>query len=119
MLGLESSEAAIAMARGNAERNGLGDTAAFAVADLYAEATPVSQAIDKVVLDPPRTGGGPWLETLVSTAKQVVYVSCSAASFAADARRLAKLGFGLDRVGVYDMFPQTGHVEILGVFVRS
>ena len=76
-------------------------------------------AADALLLDPPRTGAGAnlpaWLHAGV---ERVVYVSCNPVTFAADAAVLAAAGFQLAQAGVYDMFPQTAHVETLGVFRR-
>ena len=103
----------------NADRNGLAGRCEFAVADLYDPAWRVGEAA-YLVLDPPRSGAGPnltqWLDG--SGVKRIVYVSCSPESFAQDANVLRGIGFELAEVGIYDMFPQTAHVETLGVFQR-
>jgi tRNA (uracil-5-)-methyltransferase len=44
-----------------------------------------------------------------------VYVSCNALSQLADARALSP-GYHLAELRGYDMFPQTPHLEALGVF---
>ena len=74
-----------------------------------------------MLLDPPRSGAGPNLSRWLSGPRleTVVYVSCNPATFATDARTFSEFGFALTRVGIYDMFPQTSHVETLGVFSRS
>ncbi len=120
VVGLEASAPAIERAGMNARHNGLSERCEFAVQDLYhADCLNPGQA-DYLVLDPPRSGAGPnlpaWLQT--TGAKRVVYVSCSPASFAKDARILASAGFVLEQVGIYDMFPNTAHVETLGIFQR-
>jgi 23S rRNA (uracil1939-C5)-methyltransferase len=72
-------------------------------------------------LDPPRSGAGPNLESWVSAPEleQIVYVSCNPVTFADDAKRLLDSGFVLREVGIYDMFPNTAHVETIGHFVRG
>ena len=47
------------------------------------------------------------------------HVSCNPQSFAEDAQRLQQAGFRLREVGVYDMFPQTAHIETVGNFMRN
>ncbi|MGD8415671.1 MAG: 23S rRNA (uracil(1939)-C(5))-methyltransferase RlmD [Pseudomonadales bacterium] len=116
--GFEASAEAVDRARLNAARNGLGDRCEFAVEDLYdADCLNLGQA-EYVLLDPPRSGAGGnlavWLRR--SGARRVAYVSCSPASFAADAAVLNQAGFVLEQVGVFDMFPHTAHVETLGIF---
>ncbi len=119
--GLEAAAGAIERAQMNAQHNGLSGRCEFAVQDLYdADCLNLGQA-DYLVLDPPRSGAGPnlrtWLE--MTGVKRVAYVSCSPKSFAQDAAVLKQAGFALEQVGIYDMFPNTAHVETLGIFQRA
>lgn len=72
---------------------------------------------DIVVLDPPRSGlarGVP--EALVRRApRRIVYVSCDPATFARDLKALQSGGFSLARLKVFDLFPMTEHVELVGL----
>ena len=52
-------------------------------------------------------------------ATRIVYVSCDPATMARDARRLLDGGYELESLQAFDLFPNTPHVESLGVFVRS
>lgn len=74
-----------------------------------------------IVVDPPRTGMTP--EALQSILKlrpsRLVYVSCDPPTMARDARRLLDGGYRLDSLRGFDLFPNTPHVESLGVFVRT
>jgi len=119
--GLESAPGAVARAERNARLNGLGGRAEFAVADLYDAACPDVPESTYLLLDPPRSGAGPNLERWAgsATVERIAYVSCNPRTFAADAARLARLGFPLQEVGVFDMFPHTAHVETLGLFARG
>lgn len=76
---------------------------------------------DLVIADPARRGlGRPAVGTIAATeAPRVVLVSCDAASFARDGGLLSEAGYRLERVVVLDLFPQTTHVESVGLFVRS
>lgn len=76
---------------------------------------------DVLILDPPRTGLPPRLIAALSRArpKAFAYISCDAATFARDAKILMG-GFRLSEpIRVYDMFPRTAHVELLGLFAPS
>lgn len=118
--GFEASAGAISRARENAQLNGLQHRCEFAVADLYDSRHAIPVDTRRLLLDPPRSGAGPQLARWLSRAEleRVVYVSCNPTTFASDAAVLAGHGFALVDVGVFDMFPQTAHVETLGVFAR-
>jgi 23S rRNA (uracil1939-C5)-methyltransferase len=123
--GLEGAQELVERGRLNAQRNGLARRAEFAAVDLYAS-SPAAELTDRigaatqVLLDPPRTGGGPILPLLArSKVERIAYVSCHPVSFAHDAAVLAKAGFRLSRIRIFDMFPHTTHVETLGLFERT
>jgi 23S rRNA (uracil1939-C5)-methyltransferase len=74
-----------------------------------------------VVVDPPRMGlSQSVLRLLTAPAiKRLVYVSCNPATFARDAAFLCRSGFRLSSVQPVDLFPQTSHVELVGLLDRS
>jgi 23S rRNA (uracil1939-C5)-methyltransferase len=119
--GLESSAESIDRARLNAARNGLQARCEFAVQDLYDAGCLNPGRAPYVLLDPPRSGAGPNLQSWVRAGwvERIAYVSCSPESFAADAAVLIRAGFELEQAGIFDMFPHTAHVETLGVFQRK
>lgn len=74
---------------------------------------------DLVVLDPPRQGAEMQTRELArSRIGKVIYVSCSPATFARDARILLDAGYRLSRVTPVDQFRYSAHVELVGVFER-
>jgi 23S rRNA (uracil1939-C5)-methyltransferase len=75
---------------------------------------------DAVIVDPPRTGLSKAAITGVIALKapRVVYVSCDVATFARDARLLVEAGYRFMSLQAFDMFPNTAHVESVGVFER-
>lgn len=78
------------------------------------------RTVATVVLDPPRTGvsSDAMAGLLKLNAARLVYVSCDAPTLARDARRLLDAGYALESLRGFDLFPNTSHVEVLGVFGR-
>jgi 23S rRNA (uracil1939-C5)-methyltransferase len=73
-----------------------------------------------MVLDPPRVGAEEAVVAQIGRLKpnRLIYVSCNPMTFGRDALRLKDLGLTLIRVQGFDMFPQTEHVELIGLFHR-
>ncbi|EXJ63516.1 uncharacterized protein A1O5_11565 [Cladophialophora psammophila CBS 110553] len=134
VLGIDIDALSISCARDNAKMNhksnsnhhtppgqktGEGNTG-FIAADAQALFTdvpfPPSQTL--VVIDPPRKGASPdFLQQLCNFGpKRVIYVSCNVHTQARDVGMLVA-GFGgkwrysIEKLGGFDFFPQTGHVE--------
>lgn len=74
-----------------------------------------------VIVDPPRTGiSRDAMQAIVAHgARRIIYVSCDPATMARDARRLLDGGYRLTSLSAFDLFPNTPHVEGLGVFDAS
>jgi 23S rRNA (uracil1939-C5)-methyltransferase len=123
--GVESYAPAVEEAAVNAACNGA-TTAAFECASVALAVTgergrTLLAGADAAILDPPRRGCEPEvLQALAgSRVPRVEYLSCNPATLARDARLLADAGYSLARVLPFDMFPFTGHVEVLAEFTRS
>lgn len=74
---------------------------------------------DRLLLDPPRTGApgvAGWASRLLVS--RVVYVACDPGALARDAAALVREGFAPLVLGVFDLFPQTRHVEAVMAFGR-
>lgn len=107
----EASEAAVERARANLSRLGL-NHARVQTRDVHQN--PKTPRAEVVVLDPPRTGAGPVIPTLLKLrARTLVYVSCDHASLRRDLSALRDGGYRITDVQAFDMFPQTPHVETL------
>ena len=76
---------------------------------------------DVVIADPPRKGlDQEVLSALVAERPQrFVYVSCGLASFLTQAQALALGGYRLDELTVFELFPFSDHVEVVGVFLAE
>lgn len=69
--------------------------------------------LDAVVLDPPRAGAGRTVVHLLHDQRPRVvgYVSCDLASFARDLGYFQALGWELKTLRVFDLYPNTHHME--------
>ncbi len=78
-------------------------------------------AADVVVLDPPRVGAGRVVvEQLAALApRAIVYVACDPSALGRDTGLLASLGYRLDTLRAFDLFPMTSHVECVALLVRA
>jgi 23S rRNA (uracil1939-C5)-methyltransferase len=75
---------------------------------------------DLILMDPPRAGLG--RETvqavLAQGAEHLVYVSCDPATLARDSRQFVMGGYSLSEIHLFDMFPQTYHIESLSIWEK-
>ena len=80
------------------------------------------QAVDAVVLDPPRQGCAPAVIEAVFARlapPRVVYVSCNPEALAGELPAIVAAGYRVTSVHPVDMFPHTPHVEVVAVFNRE
>lgn len=73
-----------------------------------------------VVMDPPRAGVGAEVCSLLArvSAKEMVYVSCDPVTLARDLKVLCEHGYRLAKMDLFDMFPQTYHLETVAVLSK-
>ncbi|MHA7263809.1 class I SAM-dependent RNA methyltransferase [Arthrobacter sp. TMN-37] len=69
--------------------------------------------LDVVLLDPPRAGAGKKVvgQIIDAAPRRVGYVSCDPASFARDLGLFQARGWTLDALRVFDLYPNTHHME--------
>jgi len=114
--GLELVREAVWDARENATRNGI-DNATFMAGDMSATLPAllggIEGPIDRLVVDPPRSGmDKKALAALLEIrAPVMVYVSCNPTTMARDLAQAVGAGYRLERLRPVDMFPQTYHIE--------
>ncbi len=121
--GLEIVPEAIADAKGNAERNGIGN-ARFVAANARTGVRPLLEQAGKpdvVVVDPPRAGLSQKIvrRVIECEAQRIVYVSCNPTTLAPNAAQLSEAGYRLRRVRPVDMFPQTPHIECVALLEKG
>lgn len=75
---------------------------------------------DTAIVDPPRKGAGSVIEqVLVTRPKAVIMVSCNPSTLSGDLKRAHTLGYKMNHVQLYEMFPHTDHVETMGILTRK
>jgi 23S rRNA (uracil1939-C5)-methyltransferase len=119
VLGIEENAEAVEDARANAVRNGV-------VAEYHAGR--VEALLDRVgcgpddviVVDPPRAGLHPRVAAHLARAPAgvLVYVACNPGSLRVDGAALRAGGWRCTDLWTVDLFPQTGHVEVVTRWVR-
>jgi 23S rRNA (uracil1939-C5)-methyltransferase len=116
VVGVELNPAAVDDARANAALNGAAGVR-YICGPVEAQVEALAGG-DVVIVDPPRAGLHPkasqWLAAL--EAPRLVYVACKPASLARDRAILEAGRWRMVEVGAVDLFPQTGHVELVAAF---
>jgi 23S rRNA (uracil1939-C5)-methyltransferase len=127
-IGLEVQPASVEQARLNAQLNGI-TNATFQTGVVEKLLPQLGIVPDVVLLDPPRKGcvstagsNNPHtvIDSLLMTSpKNIVYVSCKPATLARDLKLLCQTGnYQLTHVQPADFFPQTSHVECAAFLTR-
>jgi 23S rRNA (uracil1939-C5)-methyltransferase len=75
---------------------------------------------DLILVDPPRAGlsRGALQALAALSAPQFIYISCDPATLGRDARQLASYGYKLQSSKLFDLFPQTYHIESINIFTK-
>jgi len=123
--GVESSRAAVDEAAANAAQNGVTNAAfecATAAQALSGDrGRTLLAGADAAIVDPPRKGCEDGVLSAIAAAgvPRLLYVSCNPATLARDAAILLGAGYAVRSVQPFDMFPRTGHIEVLAEFERA
>jgi 23S rRNA (uracil1939-C5)-methyltransferase len=113
VIAIESSRSAVRQARENATANKKWNIR-FTEGNADTTLRGATLQPDVVVLDPPRAGCGIKVAEQIAAMKpkRVVYVSCNPATFAREASKFGRL----EKLTLIDQFPNTYHIELIGVF---
>jgi 23S rRNA (uracil1939-C5)-methyltransferase len=117
ILGVEASQTSHADFFQNVPAN---VKAARARAEDYLSSRLVQKRPDLVVLDPPRAGAGKAVtRCLVELRAPLVrYVSCDPATLARDIAPLLADGYHIEEAHLFDLFPETFHIESVVLLAR-
>ena len=135
VLSIEGAPIAVKNARRNIGRAGLsrdvvealeGDVAQTLESQVF-KASKSSKIVrrfahpDVVVLDPPRAGAKAQVckQIAKSGARSVVYVACDPTSLARDVGTFKELGYSVQSLRAFDIYPNTHHVESVVLMSRA
>ena len=76
---------------------------------------------DLIVADPPRAGLAPEVVRQLARIKpaRITYISCEPPTLARDLAELLKAGYEISAIHLFDLFPQTFHMEVVVLLRRS
>jgi 23S rRNA (uracil1939-C5)-methyltransferase len=114
--GIEENAVAVKDARSNARSNGIGNGEFICGKVEHVLKKWKKEKPDLIILDPPRTGCKEALDQVAGLKpKRIVYVSCEPTVLARDLRLFSDRGYFLRELAFIDMFPQTYHMEVVGL----
>jgi len=119
VIGIECVPQAIEDAKENAKRNEIQNSSfVCAKAEHYMQNF---EKVDLLLLNPPRKGCDPSLFKSIERTHplKIIYISCDPATLARDLSHLEKIGYKIDLIQPFDMFPQTSHVESIAKLTLS
>ncbi len=89
--------------------------------DRFVRSRAAQGRLDLVVLDPPRSGAKRAVVAGIvrQRPRAVAYVACDPAALARDLSTFASLGYQLESLRAFDLFPMTHHVECVAILVPA
>ncbi len=113
ILNVELNRDSIQSFKKNINRLGLGEQAKAVKVDLSRQFELNYDCNDCVILDPPRIGAKNAINFIVKHKPQFVfYISCEVSTLSRDIKVLNEF-YDIERVVLFDMFPQTHHFETM------
>ncbi len=112
-VGVELNDAAVQFATRNAKENGIGNVQFLKEDAEHKLLTHLKEKPSLVVINPPREGiSAKVTQSLLSyPPEKLVYISCMPPTLGRDLKLLCDKNYHVDSIEIYDMFPQTTHVE--------
>ncbi len=76
---------------------------------------------DVVIIDPPRVGCGKNIIQLnqLPSLKKMIWISCDVVNTIRDIKPFLNSGWGIKDICIFDMFPQTWHMEVVLILERD
>ncbi|MDA3899116.1 MAG: 23S rRNA (uracil(1939)-C(5))-methyltransferase RlmD [Spirochaetes bacterium] len=116
--GVDIIPESIDSANNNMELNGI-TNAQFVCADARPFIKENRQSFETLILDPPRAGINPRMYKYLHALSpdRIIYMSCNPVTFKTDYENFKEY-YDLSSFEVFDMFPQTPHMESLALLVK-
>jgi 23S rRNA (uracil1939-C5)-methyltransferase len=113
VVAMEGDRYAVADAKANARDAGLSQVKVVSGEVLDSLRRLRLETGEAIILDPPRRGAGPGVVEAVVRREPacVVYVSCDPPTLGRDLALFQRAGFHADAMHVFDLFPDTLHLE--------
>lgn len=122
VMGVEQNRDAVKDAIANAKRNQIANIyfAAEDAGKYMVRLAAEKGRADVVLMDPPRSGSTKEFIDSVHTLKpdRVVYISCNPETLKRDLEHFVRKGWKVKKIQPVDMFPYTGHVEVVTCLQR-
>ncbi len=122
VMGMDLQRSAIRSAKKNASINKL-DNCTFAQSYSVKgikELAGSDHSFGLLLLDPPRSGCAEVIPHIPSLKPdRIIYISCDPATLCRDLTNLQQKGYLVDKVKMFDMFPQTHHMETMVLLSAS
>ncbi len=120
--GVENQSSAIRSANKNKAANNLENLIFIRGSSntVCSDLTGQHKRFDLTIIDPPRKGIiDHHSEIAALTENRIIYISCDPATLLRDCKIFAALGFHLDTLQLFDMFPQTHHIETMAILKKK
>jgi len=111
---LDHDSRLLSYVKDNAADNGLNNVAVVKskATDQIWNLPEIKKGFDTVILDPPRTGAKEITGFIGKiNPEKIVYISCNPSTLARDVNAYKDYGYRIKSLRVFDMFPQTYHIE--------
>ncbi len=114
VVGVDVNARAVSLANKSARANSITNVVFYALpSELFVEeAVRQGNKFDLIILDPPREGAKEALKRISGlSSEKIIYISCDPPTLARDLKMLTELGYQILKIRLFDMFPQTYHIE--------
>ena len=119
---IERNPRLVSQGKINAKKNNVKNVRFFCMDAKKAVESIKKEALDfdTTILDPPRQGARDVVQLVPKLdTERIIYISCNPSTLARDARILMDAGFSFKHTKMFDMFPQTYHIESVSYLERQ